>query len=120
MKEYQIAEIVTPYSYEEEEKELKNTPQHVQYWKGKYPDAVILFRCGDFYESYCQDAQTLNKVVEVPVTRMKGKNAYNIAKFPYYALDTYLPKLIRAGKRVAICDQIEEPKKKTITETFTK
>lgn len=78
--------------------------------KSKHPDAVILFRVGDFYESYCEDAQKISKVLGVTLTKDKERLAdYTI--FPCQALDTYLPKLIRAGVRVAICDNIENAQK---------
>lgn len=88
--------------------------------KQKHPDALLLFRCGDFMETYCQDAVDAANILGITLTRRSGdKNSIEIAGFPHHALDTYLPKLIRAGRRVAICDQIEEPKapaKKPITE----
>lgn len=84
--------------------------------KAKHPDAILLFRCGDFYETYCNDAEKASKILGITLTRssrtkdIKGK-PLSMAGFPYHALDTYLPKLIRAGERVAICDQLEAPKK---------
>lgn len=78
--------------------------------KAKHPDAILLFRCGDFYEAYCDDAETCAQILGVTLTR---KN-YRLAGFPHYALDTYLPKLIRAGHRVAICDQLEDPRQKKL------
>lgn len=86
--------------------------------KGKHPDAILLFRCGDFYETYCNDAEKASKILGITLTRssrtkdIEGK-PLSMAGFPYHALDTYLPKLIRAGERVAICDQLEAPKKKS-------
>lgn len=83
--------------------------------KAKHPDAVLLFRCGDFYETYGDDAETASVILGITLTkRNNGGNSGDIAMagFPHHALDTYLPKLIRAGKRVAICDQLEDPKKK--------
>lgn len=83
--------------------------------KAKHPDAVLLFRCGDFYETYGDDAETASGILGITLTkRNNGGNSGDIAMagFPHHALDTYLPKLIRAGKRVAICDQLEDPKKK--------
>ena len=77
--------------------------------KAKHPDAVILFRVGDFYESYFDDAKTISDVLGVTLTKRRGEDGYCIAGFPSHALDTYLPKLIRAGLRVAICDDISEP-----------
>ena len=76
--------------------------------KEKHPDAVILFRVGDFYETYCEDAKKLSEVLGLTLTR-QAKTKMDLAGFPYHALDTYLPKLIRAGLRVAICDDISEP-----------
>ena len=84
--------------------------------KKKHPDAILLFRCGDFYESYMQDAEQASKILGITLTKSsKTKDPDGkplaLAGFPYHALDTYLPKLIRAGQRVAICDQIEAPKR---------
>ena len=82
--------------------------------KAKHPDAVMLFRCGDFYETYSTDAVVASEILGITLTKRangKGKTI-EMAGFPHHALDTYLPKLIRAGKRVAICDQLEDPKKK--------
>ena len=76
--------------------------------KAKHPDAVILFRVGDFYESYFEDAKKLSEVLGLTLTR-QAKTKMDLTGFPYHALDTYLPKLIRAGLRVAICDDISEP-----------
>lgn len=97
--------------------------------KAKHPDAVLLFRCGDFYETYCEDAVTASRILGITLTRRGngagGKTTTEMAGFPYHALDTYLPKLVRAGKRVAICDQLEDPKltkklvKRGITELVT-
>ena len=84
--------------------------------KKKHPDALLLFRCGDFYETYKEDAEKASKILGITLTRSsktkdeKGK-PLAMAGFPYHALDTYLPKLIRAGERVAICDQIEDPRR---------
>lgn len=95
--------------------------------KAKHPDAVMLFRCGDFYETYSTDAVVASEILGITLTKRangKGK-AIEMAGFPHHALDTYLPKLIRAGKRVAICDQLEDPKltkklvKRGITELVT-
>ncbi len=97
--------------------------------KQKHPDAILLFRCGDFYETYMQDAVDASRILGITLTR-RSKNtaqgeATEMAGFPYHALDTYLPKLIRAGRRVAICDQLEDPKltkklvKRGITELVT-
>lgn len=81
--------------------------------KDKHPEALLLFRCGDFYESYMQDAEVCAEVLGITLTRRSGDKV-SMAGFPYHALDTYLPKLIRAGHRVAICDQIEDPKGKAL------
>lgn len=87
--------------------------------KSKHPDALLLFRCGDFYETYCEDAEIASKILHMTLThRNKGAaQGEAMAGFPYHALDTHLPKLIRAGQRVAICDQLEDPKK---TKTLVK
>lgn len=87
--------------------------------KAKHPDAVILFRVGDFYESYLDDAKKLSEILGLTLTR-QAKTKMDLTGFPYHALDTYLPKLIRAGLRVAICDDISEPtklKKRSSNET---
>ena len=83
--------------------------------KSKHPEALLLFRCGDFYETYCEDAIEASKVLGITLTRRNNGGSAGgaeMAGFPHHALDTYLPKLIRAGKRVAVCDQLEDPKKK--------
>ena len=106
------------------------TPMMKQFFelKAKHPDAVLLFRCGDFYETYCDDAVVASSILGITLTRRNNggsAGATEMAGFPYHALDTYLPKLIRAGKRVAICDQLEDPKltkklvKRGITELVT-
>ena len=74
--------------------------------KTKHHDAVILFRVGDFYESYFDDAKKVSDILGLTLTKRNGENGYYLTGFPYHALDTYLPKLIRAGLRVAICDDI--------------
>lgn len=79
-------------------------------FKEKHPDALLIFRCGDFYETYEDDAQIASEVLGITLT-LDSKNKRKMAGFPHHALDTYLPKLIRAGHRVAICDQLEAPKK---------
>ncbi len=114
------------------EKDNSVTPMMRQFLelKAKHPDAVLLFRCGDFYETYCSDAVVASEILGITLTkRSNGKNpaaqATEMAGFPFHALDTYLPKLVRAGKRVAICDQLEDPKmtkklvKRGITELVT-
>jgi len=107
------------------------TPMMKQFYdlKAKHPDAVLLFRCGDFYETYAEDAAIAAEILGITLTRRNnGKESMpntEMAGFPYHALDTYLPKLVRAGKRVAICDQLEDPKmtktlvKRGITELVT-
>ncbi|MGN0069509.1 MAG: DNA mismatch repair protein MutS [Prevotella sp.] len=106
------------------------TPMMKQFFslKSKHPDALLLFRCGDFYETYCDDAVDASRILGITLTRRnngKEKGSTEMAGFPYHALDTYLPKLIRAGRRVAICDQLEDPKltkklvKRGITELVT-
>lgn len=84
--------------------------------KGKHPDALLLFRIGDFYEMYNQDAKRGSEVLGITLTKMNGSKDFHLAGFPHQALDTYLPKLIRAGERVAICDQLES--KKTVSQGF--
>lgn len=84
--------------------------------KGKHPDALLLFRIGDFYEMYKQDAKRGSEVLGITLTKMNGSKDFYLAGFPHQALDTYLPKLIRAGERVAICDQLES--KKTVSQGF--
>lgn len=114
------------------EKDTAVTPMMRQFLelKAKHPDAILLFRCGDFYETYCADAVVASEILGITLTkRSNGKNpaaqVTEMAGFPFHALDTYLPKLIRAGKRVAICDQLEDPKmtkklvKRGITELVT-
>ena len=106
------------------------TPMMKQFFdfKAKYPDALLLFRCGDFYETYCDDAVKAARVLGITLTRRNngaGTKGDEMAGFPHHALDTYLPKLVRAGMRVAICDQLEDPKltkklvKRGITELVT-
>lgn len=111
-------------------KDVRETPMMKQFFsfKAKYPDALLLFRCGDFYETYGEDAVVAAKVLGITLTRRNNggsTGAMEMAGFPHHALDTYLPKLIRAGRRVAICDQLEDPKlaktivKRGITELVT-
>ena len=97
------------------------TPMMKQYnqMKGKHPDAILLFRCGDFYETYSSDAVKAAGILGITLTRRSAgtPNETEMAGFPYHALDTYLPKLVRAGQRVAICEQLEDPSK---TKTLVK
>ena len=105
------------------------TPMMKQFFelKAKHPDAVMLFRCGDFYETYSEDAIVASEILGITLTKRANGQAKHVemAGFPFHALDTYLPKLVRAGKRVAICDQLEDPKltkklvKRGITELVT-
>jgi len=109
----------------------EQTPMMKQFHdiKEQYPDAMLLFRCGDFYETYCEDAIKASKILSITLTHRSngGTSAQSIemAGFPFHALDTYLPKLVRAGLRVAICDQLEDPKltkklvKRGVTELVT-
>ena len=108
---------------------IAETPLMKQYFemKKKHPDAVLLFRVGDFYETFSEDAVTASEILGITLTRRANGKAMHVelAGFPYHALETYLPKLIRAGKRVAICEQLEDPKltkklvKRDITELVT-
>ena len=112
--------------------EATETPMMKQFReiKNQYPDAVLLFRCGDFYETYAEDAVRASKILNITLTHRsngasKEAKALEMAGFPFHALDTYLPKLVRAGLRVAICDQLEDPKltkklvKRGVTELVT-
>jgi len=108
---------------------IVETPLMKQYFKikAKHPDAILLFRCGDFYETYSSDAIEASEILGITLTRRANGAAKSVemAGFPHHALDTYLPKLVRAGKRVAICDQLEDPKlaktivKRDVTELVT-
>jgi DNA mismatch repair protein MutS len=105
------------------------TPLMKQYYgiKEKHPDALLLFRVGDFYETFGEDAVKTSEILGITLTkRANGAASFvELAGFPYHALDTYLPKLVRAGQRVAICEQLEDPKftktlvKRGITELIT-
>ena len=109
-------------------KSAKETPLMAQYnsIKAKYPDAILLFRVGDFYETFGQDAIKTSKILGIVLTsRANGSSNTELAGFPHHSLDSYLPKLVRAGMRVAICDQLEDPKtvkgivKRGVTELVT-
>ena len=128
-----ITQLITLNKEEKErtvnEEEIVLTPMMKQFLdlKAQHPDAVMLFRCGDFYETYSTDAIVASEILGITLTKRangKGKTI-EMAGFPHHALDTYLPKLVRAGKRVAICDQLEDPKmtkklvKRGITELVT-
>ena len=95
-------------------KTKKETPLMKQYHqiKSKYPDALLLFRVGDFYETFGEDAVKASKVLGIVLTKRHNgaANEIELAGFPHHSLNTYLPKLVRAGHRVAICDQLEDPK----------
>ncbi|MCR5003360.1 MAG: DNA mismatch repair protein MutS [Bacteroidales bacterium] len=116
-------------SKEKKEKILEDTPLIKQYLsvKAQYPEAVLLYRVGDFYESYCDDAILVSKVLGIVLTRKSnGDKGYAaMAGFPHHAIDVYLPKLVRAGYKVAVCDQLEDPKltkklvKRGVTEIVT-
>ena len=111
--------------YHEEEKrqqqQMSNVPPIIKQYndlKQKHPDALLLFRCGDFYETYKEDAVKTSNILGITLTKHSKRmdeegKPLKMAGFPYHALDTYLPKLIRAGERVAICDQLESPRQKT-------
>ena len=108
--------------------EKKQTPLMKQYAsiKSKYPDALLLFRVGDFYETFSEDAIEVSKILGIILTkRANGSSNVELAGFPYHSLNTYLPKLVKAGKRVAICEQLEDPKmtkkivKRGVTELIT-
>ena len=90
------------------------TPLMKQYYdiKTKHPDAILLFRVGDFYETFGEDAIKTSEILGITLTRRANGSAHfvELAGFPYHALDTYLPRLVRAGQRVAICEQLEDPK----------
>ncbi len=110
-------------------KKIVETPLMKQYFemKAKHPDAILLFRVGDFYETFSDDAIAASEILGITLTRRANGVAQSVelAGFPHHALDTYLPKLVRAGKRVAICEQLEDPKltkklvKRGITELVT-
>ena len=105
-------------------KDPNDTPLMKQFFemKKKHPDAILLYRVGDFYETFCDDAVAAHDILGITLTKRAGNP---LAGFPYHALDTYLPKLVRAGKRVAICEQLDDPKltkklvKRGITELVT-
>src|SRR5688572_26790683 len=109
--------------------EIKETPLMKQYnsIKSRYPDAILLFRVGDFYETFGEDAVKASRVLGIVLTKRANGSASHIelAGFPHHSLDSYLPKLVRAGYRVAICDQLEDPKlakkivKRGVTELVT-
>ena len=96
-------------------KSEEQTPLMQQYYsaKAKYPDAILLYRMGDFYETFGEDAILTSKILGITLTKRShgSPGDVELAGFPYHAIDTYLPKLVRAGQRVAICEQLEDPKK---------
>jgi len=95
---------------EKAEKVEEVSPLMVQWCniKEQYPDALLLFRVGDFYEAYREDAENVSRILGITLTH-RGTSKMKFCGFPFHALDTYLPKLVRAGKRVAICDELKEP-----------
>ncbi len=97
---------------------VKETPLMKQYYevKQKHPDALLLFRVGDFYETFSEDAIKASHLLGITLTKRANGSASSVelAGFPYHSLDTYLPKLIAAGQRVAICEQLEDPKKQKL------
>ena len=111
------------------EKKPTETPMMKQFFavKAEHPEALLLFRCGDFYETYGDDALTASKVLGIVLTKRSNAapDAIPMAGFPYHSLETYLPRLVRAGYKVAVCDQLEDPKltkkivKRGITELVT-
>lgn len=109
------------YHEEEKRQQMSNVPPIIKQYndlKQKHPDALLLFRCGDFYETYKEDAVKASNILGITLTKHSKRmdeegKPLKMAGFPYHALDTYLPKLIRAGERVAICDQLESPRQKT-------
>ena len=90
------------------ENSSSSLPEQFKSLKEKHPDAVLLFRCGDFYEAYCEDAKPVSDILGITLTK-RSSDGLEMAGFPYHALDTYLPRLIRHGVRVAICDKLESP-----------
>lgn len=101
---YKVKEIVGTSEYE-----MKNAPKQYKEIKKKHPECVILFRVGDFYESYCEDARTCCNVLGLTLlTHIGENNSCDLVRFRHYNLDLFLPKLIRAGKRIAICEKENE------------
>jgi len=112
---YDVEQLI--FSIKGQDKEMSPMMRQFHDLKEKHPNALLLFRCGDFYETYNEDAKTCAKTLGITLTWRNSKGAHDyhtyegaMAGFPHHALDTYLPKLIRAGLRVAICDQLEDPK----------
>ena len=111
------------------EKKITETPMMKQFFsvKAEYPDALLLFRCGDFYETYGDDAIVASKVLGIVLTKRSNAapDSIPMAGFPHHSLDVYLPRLVRAGHKVAVCDQLEDPKlakkivKRGVTELVT-
>lgn len=103
---YKLSELVTPQNYENSQLhyEFYHAPSYYRDMKGKYPDAILLYRVGDFYETYCDDAQTCAEILGITLT-LRREPSYRMAGFPKHALDIYLPKLVRAGHRIAICER---------------
>lgn len=102
---YTLKEMVTPQNYPTKhlQDEIDRAPSSYKDIKSRHPDAILLFRVGDFYETYCEDAQICSDILGITLTHHNLRN-YRMAGFPYNALDIYLAKLVRAGYRIAICD----------------
>lgn len=104
--EYTLKEMVTLQDYPTHvQTEIDRAPIYYQEWKRRYPDALLLYRVGDFYETYCEDAEICSDVLGITLTH-HGTRGYRMAGFPHHALDIYLAKLVRAGYRIAIFDNI--------------
>lgn len=103
---YKLSELFIPQNCENiyMHNEIYNAPSYYRDMKGKHPDAILLYRVGDFYETYCEDAATCAEILGITLTTRR-EPSYRMAGFPKYALDIYLPKLVRAGHRVAICEE---------------
>lgn len=111
MPEAKPVEKSTPVVKEESSSDSPLLKQYHE-MKKKHPDAILLFRVGDFYETFSEDAVDASKILGICLTRRSGRQgSVELAGFPHHALDTYLPKIVRAGRRVAICEQLEQPKK---------
>lgn len=118
--------FISTSSHEVKREIVPDSMKSYHKFKKLHPEAVLLFRCGDFYETYAEDAVVCFQILGITLTARTGdriSEKFKMAGFPYHALDTYLPKLIRAGQRVAICDPLEKPQenkpKKSITEIVT-
>ena len=117
-----LEETVNNGTENENVQELSSILRQIKQLKSKHPDAVLLFRVGDFYQTYAEDAQKASKILGITLTRSNktmDNKPLEMAGFPYHALDSYLPRLIRAGERVAICDQLTMPKREAVKESIT-